>query len=51
MSSVPKYLGLNGRPLGIAITSILTFGFVLVGYDQGKSFLANINAAYLTPHA
>ncbi|KAL8678763.1 MAG: hypothetical protein Q9186_004914 [Xanthomendoza sp. 1 TL-2023] len=35
MSAVPKYLGLNGRPLGIALTSILTFGFVLVGYDQG----------------
>ncbi|KAL8749962.1 MAG: hypothetical protein Q9199_007368 [Rusavskia elegans] len=34
MSTVPKYMGLNGRPLGIALTSILTFGFVLVGYDQ-----------------
>lgn len=41
MSSVPKYLGLNGRPLGIAITSILTFGFVLVGYDQGMSSKAD----------
>ncbi|KAF2114272.1 general substrate transporter [Lophiotrema nucula] len=35
MSVVPTFLGLNGKPLGIAITVILTFGFVLVGYDQG----------------
>lgn len=37
MSSLPKYVGLHGQPLGIAITIILTFGFVLVGYDQGMS--------------
>jgi sugar porter (SP) family MFS transporter len=29
-------VGLSGKPLGIAITVILTFGFVLVGYDQGQ---------------
>ncbi|GAM86250.1 hypothetical protein ANO11243_042620 [Dothideomycetidae sp. 11243] len=34
-SDTPTYLGLSGRPLGIAISVILTFGFVLVGYDQG----------------
>jgi hypothetical protein len=36
MSAEPTYLGLRGKPLGFAITAILTFGFVLVGYDQGK---------------
>ncbi|KAJ9143432.1 Sugar transporter [Pleurostoma richardsiae] len=35
MSAEPTYLGLRGKPLGFAITAILTFGFVLVGYDQG----------------
>lgn len=35
--TIPTYMGLSGKPLGIAITVILTFGFVLVGYDQGKS--------------
>lgn len=35
-SVVPNYLGLHGKALGVAITTILTFGFVLVGYDQGK---------------
>ena len=34
-SNMPKFIGLNGRALGAAITVILTFGFVLVGYDQG----------------
>ncbi|KAK5209483.1 hypothetical protein LTR96_000274 [Exophiala xenobiotica] len=34
-SNIPKFLGLNGKGLAFAITSILTFGFVLVGYDQG----------------
>ncbi|KAJ5204617.1 uncharacterized protein N7498_005496 [Penicillium cinerascens] len=34
-SAVPKYIGLSGKPLGVAISTILTFGFVLVGYDQG----------------
>jgi hypothetical protein len=35
-TNIPKFLGLNGKGLAFAITSILTFGFVLVGYDQGK---------------
>lgn len=52
MSALPKYLGLNGRPLGIALTSILTFGFVLVGYDQGNlssSFIAVNSGSNRTP--
>ncbi|CAK7202667.1 hypothetical protein SEUCBS139899_005393 [Sporothrix eucalyptigena] len=32
---VPKYMGLSGTPLAYAVSIILTFGFVLVGYDQG----------------
>jgi hypothetical protein len=28
---VPKFLGLSGKPLEVAVTTILTFGFVLVG--------------------
>jgi hypothetical protein len=30
-STTPKFLGLNGRPLEVAVAVILTFGFVLVG--------------------
>ena len=46
-STKPKYLGLNGRSLGVAITCILTFGFVLVGYDQGKSPVLRENVQVL----
>lgn len=28
---VPKFLGLSGKPLEIVVTTVLTFGFVLVG--------------------
>ncbi|KXT08887.1 hypothetical protein AC579_4669 [Pseudocercospora musae] len=31
----PKFLGMNGKALEWTVTVILTFGFVLVGYDQG----------------
>lgn len=31
----PTYAGLNGRPLGILISTIATTGFLLFGYDQG----------------
>jgi len=46
MSAVPKFIGLSGQMLSIAITSILTFGFVLVGYDQGTEFF---NSDLLNP--
>ncbi|KAI1426061.1 general substrate transporter [Xylaria sp. FL1777] len=31
----PTYMGLSGRPLSIAISTICTTGFLLFGYDQG----------------
>ena len=31
----PKYAGLSGRPLSLAISTIATMGFLLFGYDQG----------------
>ncbi|RFU33698.1 hypothetical protein B7463_g2612, partial [Scytalidium lignicola] len=31
----PSYAGLNGRPLGLLISTIATTGFLLFGYDQG----------------
>ncbi|KAI1823551.1 general substrate transporter [Xylaria intraflava] len=31
----PSYMGLSGRPLSIAVTSVCTAGFLLFGYDQG----------------
>ncbi|KAF2162688.1 hypothetical protein M409DRAFT_68976 [Zasmidium cellare ATCC 36951] len=34
-SEYPKFLGVQGKPLEWTLTAILTFGFVLVGYDQG----------------
>lgn len=40
-SEYPKFLGVHGKPLEWVLTAILTFGFVLVGYDQGKSLSAN----------
>jgi len=30
-----RYMGLSGRPLGLAISTIATTGFLLFGYDQG----------------
>jgi MFS family permease len=30
-----SYMGLSGRPLGLAISTIATTGFLLFGYDQG----------------
>ncbi|OBT70243.1 hypothetical protein VE03_00226 [Pseudogymnoascus sp. 23342-1-I1] len=30
-----KFLGLAGRPLGLAISTVATTGFLLFGYDQG----------------
>ncbi|KAL5349916.1 hypothetical protein ACLOAV_004950 [Pseudogymnoascus australis] len=30
-----KFLGMAGRPLGLAISTIATTGFLLFGYDQG----------------
>ncbi len=30
-----KYLGMHGRPLGLAVSVVATTGFLLFGYDQG----------------
>ena len=35
MTQAPKYMGLTGKRLGLAISTITTMGFVLFGYDQG----------------
>ena len=35
VSTVRTYAGLNGRPLGLLISTIATTGFLLFGYDQG----------------
>lgn len=32
---VPHYMGLTGKPLGLAISVVATMGFLLFGYDQG----------------
>lgn len=44
---VPKYMGLSGTPLAYAVSIILTFGFVLVGYDQGK--LSLLHTFFILP--
>lgn len=31
----PKYMGLTGRPLSLAVSTVATTGFLLFGYDQG----------------
>ncbi|KAI1435805.1 general substrate transporter [Xylaria sp. CBS 124048] len=31
----PTYLGLSGRPLSLAVSTVCTAGFLLFGYDQG----------------
>ncbi|KAI1344230.1 general substrate transporter [Xylariaceae sp. FL0016] len=33
--SSPKFMGLTGRPLSLAVSSVATTGFLLFGYDQG----------------
>jgi len=35
VSTVRTYAGLNGRPLGLLISTIATTGFLLFGYHQG----------------
>jgi hypothetical protein len=35
VSTMRTYAGLNGRPLGLLISTIATTGFMLFGYDQG----------------
>lgn len=35
ISSGNRYMGLSGRPLGFAVSTIATTGFLLFGYDQG----------------
>lgn len=32
----PKFLGFHGKALEYVVLVVLTFGFVLVGYDQGE---------------
>lgn len=34
-SGKKTYAGLNGRPLGLLVSTIATTGFLLFGYDQG----------------
>ncbi len=31
----PRFMGLTGRPLSLAVSTVATTGFVLFGYDQG----------------
>ncbi|ORY68465.1 general substrate transporter [Pseudomassariella vexata] len=31
----PKFMGLTGRPLSLAVSTVATTGFLLFGYDQG----------------
>ncbi|KAF2993954.1 hypothetical protein G7054_g4855 [Neopestalotiopsis clavispora] len=31
----PKFMGLSGRPLSLAVSTVATTGFLLFGYDQG----------------
>ncbi|KAK0751872.1 general substrate transporter [Schizothecium vesticola] len=31
----PKFMGLTGKPLSMAVTTVATTGFLLFGYDQG----------------
>ncbi|TPX17693.1 uncharacterized protein E0L32_012020 [Thyridium curvatum] len=33
--SPPTFMGLTGRPLSLAVSTVATTGFVLFGYDQG----------------
>ncbi|KAI1413047.1 general substrate transporter [Hypoxylon sp. FL1857] len=34
-STSPTYMGLRGRPLSMAVSTVATTGFLLFGYDQG----------------
>ncbi|OTA60694.1 general substrate transporter [Hypoxylon sp. EC38] len=34
-STSPSYMGLRGRPLSMAVSTVATTGFLLFGYDQG----------------
>ncbi|KAK0656971.1 hypothetical protein B0T16DRAFT_441787 [Cercophora newfieldiana] len=34
-SNSPKFMGLAGRPLSLAVSTVATTGFLLFGYDQG----------------
>ncbi|KAI0379672.1 general substrate transporter [Hypomontagnella monticulosa] len=34
-TEAPTYLGLRGRPLSLAVSTVATTGFLLFGYDQG----------------
>ncbi len=31
----PKFMGLSGQPLSLAVSAVATTGFLLFGYDQG----------------
>ncbi|KAI0882058.1 general substrate transporter [Annulohypoxylon maeteangense] len=33
--TTPTYMGLRGRPLSLAVSTVATTGFLLFGYDQG----------------
>ncbi|KAI1375778.1 general substrate transporter [Hypoxylon crocopeplum] len=34
-STAPSFMGLRGRPLSLAVSTVATTGFLLFGYDQG----------------
>jgi MFS family permease len=36
----PKFMGLTGRPLSLAVSTVATTGFLLFGYDQGLVLLS-----------
>lgn len=36
---VPHFMGLTGRPLELAVSTVATCGFLLFGYDQGTPYL------------
>lgn len=33
-TGIPHYMGLTGKPLGLAVSVVATMGFLLFGYDQ-----------------
>ncbi|KAH7041501.1 general substrate transporter [Microdochium trichocladiopsis] len=35
MAGSPKFMGLTGQPLSLAVSTVATTGFLLFGYDQG----------------
>lgn len=42
----PKFMGLTGKSLSMAVTTVATTGFLLFGYDQGYVSLLCIRCCY-----